>query len=741
MKKQYIFLLSFLCCAVSIHAQVTVSTLAGTSYGAIDGVGTAAQFRSPVGITIDAAGNMYVADSINHRIRKITPAGVVTTFAGSTQGFANGTDIIAMFDTPTGITIDTSGNLYVADSNNHKIRKITPTGVVSTVAGSTQGFADGTNVTAMFNTPSGVAIDASGNLYVADSNNQKIRKITPTGLVSTFAGSFQGYYDSTGASAQFNMPFGITIDSADIIYVADKNNSKIRKITTAGVVSTLAGSSTGFADGISSSAKFTNPYGLSIDTAGNVFVADGGNNRIRKITPSGVVTTFAGSTAGYIDNNGTAAQFNTPEGIVTDAAGNLYVTDANNQRIRKITSTGDVSTLAGSSYGYADGAGTTAQFNGPWGMAIDSSNNLYVADQINHKIRKITPSGVVSTLAGSTQGFINGNGISAQFNYPSGIAIDASDNVFVADQGNEKIRKITPSGSVSTFAGSSLGYADGIGTAAQFYNPCSIATDTSGNLYVADSFNFKVRKITPSGVVSTFAGSSYGYTDSPGTSAQFAYFYGVATDLFGNVFVSDYGNNRIRKIDTTGGVTTLAGSTSGNTDGIGNAAQFYSLNGIATDAAGNVYVADSGNHSIRKITPAGVVSTLAGSTKGFADGDGASALFDTPSAVAIDTSGNLYVADSGNNKIRKITQTLSVNQNDDALKIIIYPNPVSSTLTIQIANDIMIDKVIITDLLGKNILNKIQNTRTVNVENLAIGIYIIEAYSDGKKYQTKFIKE
>ena len=222
-------------------------------------------------------------------------------------------------------------------------------------------------------------------------------------------------------------------------------------------------------------------------------------------------------------------------------------------------------------------------------------------------------------------------------------------------------------------------------------------------------------------MVSTFAGSTYGYTDSTGTSAQFAYFYGVATDLFGNVFVSDYGNNRIRKIDTTGGVTTLAGSTSGNTDGTGNAAQFYSLSGIATDAAGNVYVADSGNHRIRKITPAGVVSTLAGSTKGFADGDGASSLFDTPSAVTIDASGNLYVADSGNNKIRKITQTLSVNQNDDALKIIIYPNPVSSTLSLQIANDIVIDNVIITDLTGKNILNKIQNTRTINVENLAIG--------------------
>jgi len=316
----------------------------------------------------------------------------VSTFAGSgTAGLADGTGTAAQFGAPFGITIDTQGNLYVAGAGSHKIRKITPSGVVSTLAGSgASGFADGTGTAAQFHTPAAVAVDAQGNVYVADLGNHKIRKITPSGVVSTFAGSTVGFADGTGASAQFNSPEGIAVDTQGNLYISDNGNYKIRKITPSGVVSTLAGSTVGFADGIGTAAQFDFPTGITVDAQGNVYVSDSNNNKIRKITPSGVVSTFAGSTAGFANGTGTSAKFSSPYGLTMDAQGNLYVGDGTNYKIRKITPSGVVSTLAGGSQGFANGTGTTAQFELPTGVVVDTQNNLYVADYSDHKIRKIT---------------------------------------------------------------------------------------------------------------------------------------------------------------------------------------------------------------------------------------------------------------------------------------------------------------------------------------------------------------
>jgi len=315
-----------------------VSTFAGsglTDYA--DGTGTAARFNGPTSLVIDASGNVYVSDQSNQRIRKITPAGVVSTFAGSgTGGFANGTGTAAQFDIPVDLAVDASGTMYVADSNNHCIRKITPAGVVSTFAGNIQGSIDGTGTSARFNYPNGVAVDGSGNVYVADLFNHRIRKITPAGVVSTFAGNTQGYADGTGTSARFNRPSSLVIDASGNVYVADTGNHRIRKITPAGVVSTFAGSTFGYVDGTGAAAKFNTPVGLAVDASGNIYVADFYNHSIRKITPDGVVTTLAGSTTGYADGTGTAAQFNNPTGVVVDVSGNMYVADYNNHRIRKI---------------------------------------------------------------------------------------------------------------------------------------------------------------------------------------------------------------------------------------------------------------------------------------------------------------------------------------------------------------------------------------------------------------------
>jgi len=316
-----------------------VGTLAGSTRGFAMGTGAAARFNTPRGVAVDTSGNVYVADAGNHRIRKVTAAGEVSTLAGSTAGFANGTGAAAQFNQPTGVAVDTSGNVYVADSLNHRIRKITVdsngVGGVSTLAGSgTVGFAEGTGTAAWFNTPRGVAVDGSGNVYVADSLNHRIRKITAAGEVSTLAGNdTRGFRD--GASAQFNQPHGVAVDSDGNVYVADAGNDRIRKITANGVVSTLAGGDTeGSEDG--ASARFNVPNGVAVGTSGNVYVADLGNHRIRKITTVRVVSTLAGSTAGFVEGIGAAARFDQPHGVAVDSDGNVYVADSKNHRIRKL---------------------------------------------------------------------------------------------------------------------------------------------------------------------------------------------------------------------------------------------------------------------------------------------------------------------------------------------------------------------------------------------------------------------
>jgi len=504
---------------------VTSGLLAGFDPAA-DGTGTNAHFNSPNGVAVDGSGNTYVADTFNHTIRKVTPAGVVTTLAGTPGAFgsADGTGSAARFLSPSGVAVDGSGNVYVADSSSSTIRKITPAGVVTTLAGTPlgTGSADGTGAAARFNSPYGVAVDTSGNVYVADTFNNTIRKITPAGAVSTLAGTagVTGSADGTGAAARFNSPSGVAVDGSGNVYVADRLNNTIRKTTPAGVVPTLAGdpgSLTGSANGTGAAARFSYPGGVAVDSAGNVYVADTSNSTIRKINPAGVVTTLAGvaGVIGSADGTGSAARFSGPYGIAVDASGNVYVADMG-KTIRKITPAGVVTTLAGTAgaSGSADGTGSAARFNYPQGVAVDTSGNVYVADMVDHTIRKITPAGVVSTLAGSAgvSGSTDGTGAAARFNGPRDVATDAVGNVYVADQSNGTIRKITAAGVTTTVAGTAgqKGLSDGTGAAARFNIPFSLSVASSGDIYVGDGSGDMwnaghqvVRKITPAGVVTT----------------------------------------------------------------------------------------------------------------------------------------------------------------------------------------------------------------------------------------------
>ena len=681
----------------------TLELLAGSigGQGNLDGTGATARFYNPWGMAVGSDGTVYVADSANHTIRKITAEGVVTTLAGTPEasGSADGTGSAARFSSPAGIAVDSVGTVYVADTLNGTIRKISPQGVVTTLAGSPNvsvpiapyacAFTDGIGAAAAFCGPEGIAVDRIGTVYVADTQNSLIRKVSPDGVVTTLAGTqFQPpdclpapgtkcpscpSADGTGGSAGFCAPHGIAVGSDGTVYVSDgiKQNrvlawsdrsNTIRKVTSAGVVSTLAGRGYVNIGGspvwVGADAVFDDPNGISVDNAGTVSVADTNSNTIRRISPDSVVTTLAGTvgTTGSVDGAGPAARFASPRGIAVDSAGTLYVADTVNGVIRKITSAGSVMTFAGAapSPGFADGTGGAARFSSPHGIAVDTGGTVYAADSGNNTIRKITPAGVVTTFAGtaSEPGFADGTGAAARFTAPDGIAVDATGTVYVTDSYDAIVRKITPGGAVTTLAGTprTWGAADGAGAAAQFGGPAGVAVDSAGTIYVADGGNNTIRKITREGFVTTLAGLARmrGSDDGIAAAARFNYPQGVAVDNDGAVSVADSYNCTIRRLTQAGAVTTLAGAASfcGSEDGAVAAARFNHPIGLAFDTAGNLYVSDFFNHAIRKITPAGNVTTVLGdSTSAGVRLGSFPASLGFPRSLAVRPDGQLVIAD------------------------------------------------------------------------------------------------
>lgn len=587
-----------------------------------------------------------------------------------------------MFNLPLGITTDGS-NLYVADSENNTIRKIViATGLVTTLAGTgTNGCLDAIGMAASFKRPYGIATDGS-SLYVSDSGNNRIRKIIiETGEVTTLTGSgASGSFDGAGTRASFANPSGLTIDKGNL-YVADTGNNKIRKIVIAtGVVSTLAGSGRGTAlDGSAKRASFAQPSDITA-VGDSLYVVDKHSHRIRKVEiANGKVTTLAGAgglSQGHVNGKGKAAWFHYPSGITTDGS-NLYVTDSQSQMIRKIEMpTGEVTTFAGTgSIGLLDGPGSSALFNYPHGITADGKN-LYVADLINNRIRKISITDqIVTILAGSgpaytrpepeydddsqpkpepdscSHGTDSSNGNATLIN-PHAITSDGN-NLYVTDDQNHKVYKFEIStGKRITLAGTGAfrnfgeGYdesikLDGTATEATFYKPTGI-TILGKNLYVADARNNSIRKVViAAGEVSTLTWIINGEPS------------GITTDG-SNLFVTDTKSHKIHKIViATGQTTTLAGTGSrGDADGVGAAASFNSPEGITTDGT-NLYVADVNNNKIRKIVIAsGVVSTFAGAgIEGALDGKGTS----LKSFIDITTDGrHLYVVDTSHHRILKI---------------------------------------------------------------------------------------
>jgi sugar lactone lactonase YvrE len=479
-------------------------------------------------------------------------------------------------NTYVGLVLDAAGDLFVSDTGNDRVRKVAAGGIITTVAGSgVAGFAGdgGPAVMADLDAPTGLALDAGGNLFIADEFNVRIRKITPQGIISTVAGIGKVGYSGDGGqatSAELSLITGIAVDSSENLYATDALSYRIRKIDASGIISTFGGNGlfrfTGDG-GLAISASMNYPAGVAVDPLGNLYIADSYNDRVRKVS-SGIISTAAGNgTVEYSGDGGQATQAGIflPFGVAVDGSANLYIADTDDARIRKVTPSGIISTFAGNGiFGYSGDGGqaTSAALDLPVGAAVDASGNLYIADNKNNRIRKVAPGGEITTVAGNgTAGFSGDGGaaISAELYLPTGVAVDASNNLFIADSGNDRVRKVTTDGKINTIAGNgSFGYSGdgGLATSAELnlnsgaaYD--SLTVDTAGNLYIADYFNNRVRRVTPGGFISTVAGDGYsGYFGDGGlaTNASLDLPAGVTLDGAGDLLIADTFNQRIRAV-------------------------------------------------------------------------------------------------------------------------------------------------------------------------------------------------
>ena len=447
-------------------------------------------------VAVDAAGSLFFANTYTHRIRRVDPSGTITTVAGTgEQGYSGdgGPAVQAQLDSPLGVAVDAAGNLYIADTYNHRIRRVDPSGTITTVAGTGgPGYSGdgGPAVQARLHYPAGVAAAAAGNLYIADTGNHRILWVEPSGTITTVAGTgVPGHTGDGGPAvqAQLRFPGDVAVDATGNLYIADTDNDRIRRVDPSGTITTVAGTGepghTGDG-GPAVQARLYSPADVAVDAAGNLYIADTYNDRIRRVDPSGTITTVADG-------------LSNPAGVAVDAAGSLFIAEFRNHH----------SLWVGLS-------GTIAGLSGPGGVAVDAAGNLYITESGNHRILWVGPSGTITTVAGTGERGYGGDGgpaVQAQLRFPGDVAVDATGNLYIADTDNDRIRRVDPSGTITTVAGTGeRGYGGDGGPAvrAQLLRPADVAVDAAGNLYIADTGNHRIRRVDPSGTITTVAGTA-----------------------------------------------------------------------------------------------------------------------------------------------------------------------------------------------------------------------------------------
>ena len=712
------------------------------SYAGDGGLATAATFSSPFGIAMDHAGNIYVADNNNNVVRKITQGGYISTFAGTgTAGGSGdgGAATSAKLNHPRGLAFDSSGNLYIADTSSCVIRKVTPAGIISLYAGSyvSNYSGDGGAATsATMSSPYGIAFDSNSNLYIADKSNNVIRKVTAGGTISTFAGNHTAGYSGDGGAAtaaKLNGAKGVAVDASGNVYIGDGANNRVRMVNGSGIISTFAGtgSATDSGDGSAASvAGVVNPQTVMVDAAGNVLIGEGA--RLRWVSTGGVIQTIMGNgTSGSSGNGGaaTSAMVGTITGVVLDAQGQLYVVDNSNSVVRSVAlntifpatavgqssasqtlqivintasaiqsisvpagfsdfSLGSISgcTVDGSTVNAAGTVCTLSATFSPQYAGLRTAA-LTIADGTGTKstvgLRGIGNGavfgflpGIMSTFAGTGTSGHSGDGgaaTSAKLSSPTAIAAASDGSIYISEYIGCYVRKVTAGGTISTVAGNGTCAFSGDGgaaTSASLSYAEGIAFDPAGNLYIVDNGNDRIRKVDANGKISTVAGTGTAGSSGDGglaTAATFTNPNNIAFDGNGNAYIADGQANKIRILYPSGYIATFAGTgTSGSTGdgGLATLAKLNASHGVAVDSSGNVYIADSSNNKIRLVNSQGVISTVAGTGTASYGGDGGaatSATLNNPYALTLDAAGNMYVVDNQNNAVRMVNQAGVIN--------------------------------------------------------------------------------
>jgi trimeric autotransporter adhesin len=632
-----------------------IKTFAGANPVGDNSPAKAALLEFPAAVAVDKAGNLYIGDGNLNGIRKVALDGTITTVAS-----------IYAAD----LKLDAAGNIYAVDGFNAAY-KITPSGALSLIAGGNLGSGgDGGQATsAGLAYPDGIALDAAGNIYIADTYNCKIRMVNPSGVISTVVGTgVCGRLgdNSVATKAQIAYPTAVVIDSAGTMYIGEYG--RVRKVAPDQTVSTVTGLGTTVADGPATASAVGTAIGLTLDTAGNLYIADADNSRVRKVVGLNISTVAGTAASGYKGDGGaaSASQLNYPIGVVFDPKGNLYIADEDNDRIRMVTTAQTISTFAGADHYAGDnGSALSALLHLPQYSLTDAAGNLYISDTANSRIRKVTSTGTITTIAGNGVCAYAGDGgpaTSASLCLPGQIALDSTGRLYIADSGNSVVRRIESNGTITTFAGTTYGDSGDLGpaSAAKLRIPLGLAFDAAGNLYVSDEYSNRVRKITPDGKINNFAGTgteSFGGDGGIATAARLDTPGQLAVNG-SDVYIADTYNYRVRKV-TNGVITTVAGIDSSTATGtLANTTYIGRPTGIVVDAAGALYIAMGDFDQVGKVTSDSKLAIVSGNGRAGFSGDGGiagSATLSVPAGMFIDSAGDIYVSDRYNNRIRKMT--------------------------------------------------------------------------------------